>query len=251
MYLNPTYYFKYSSTYVNVTETLPLCSSQDNYFIPLFAGIDGSKLEHNNNKALLYNIRQSSSNILNFPKSFTKLIDIIHLGSQYCSFKDDTTNQVYYTMKHFIYVIKEGNIIPLYCLCFSRDDIFSINRELIDFNKFFLIISNELFKPEHKSLSLKIKSLIKFFTGLGSNVIYTDNATNLYLKVDSEKIKFSDINERIKYINNIKKISGLYYDKTIVKESIAKSTNESISEPRPKPVARESTAAPDFSIFEL
>lgn len=252
IYLDPRYYFRYMRTTSDFTNILPLCSSLDNYFIPVFAGIDGSFIQSGNKKALLYNVKQSTLAIYPFPTTITKFLSIVHSGRQYSSFISPATHVVYYTMKHFIYIITEGIIIPLYCLCYSRDDIFTVDRDQPDFSKMFLIISNELLKSEHRVLYLKIKSTIKYFTELGINIMYTDNSKNLYFKIDITETKFNTINERVEYINRVKQIAGLYY------EEPKKQVIQPISEPRavtiitaPLRQVRDSTAIPDPEIWNL
>jgi hypothetical protein len=46
IYLDPSYFFKYAGDYMReYADVLPVCCSIDNYFVPLFAGLEQSNYQ--------------------------------------------------------------------------------------------------------------------------------------------------------------------------------------------------------------
>lgn len=212
--LQSRYFYRYGgSSGIQFNDYLPFVSSVDNYFVPFFAGIDGSIIRSGIHKALIYNIRvaKNGDNARDIPISLNRFINFIHTGDRYAVTKDQLSDTIYYTMKHFIFTINEGKVNPLYCLCSTRQDIFDMKPGFEpDFKRVFLIINNEINTPRHKKIAIRIKGLIKIFVEKGVNVIYTDDPSGLFLRQGPNTQNFKSIEERLAFINETKKQLGFY-----------------------------------------
>jgi len=208
--LIPRYFFKNVGTNSNYEELFPLYCSIDNYFVPLFAGSSGKLLKSGVHKAIVYNLLKGNYDNDSIPYSIKRFLDMIHSGEKSYKFCDYESDQMYYGMKHFIYIMEEESVIPLYALCSTRQDIFSINQTNPDYSKFYLLIDNRLFLPRHRKFALRIKPIIKYLTELNVNIIYSNNLTKLCLNQNSEPQLFSTINDRMLFIDKLKSQLGLY-----------------------------------------
>lgn len=209
IFLRSRWYFSYGNDNA-IIDQFPLYCTIDNYFVPIFAGITGKLLKSGTHKAIVYNIQIGNYNYGQHSSSMVRFVKMFHEGTKCCIFEDYETSQVYHTMKHFIYTVENEVITPLYALCSTRQDIFTINQDNIDFSKFYLLINNKIFEPRHKKLAVKIKALIKYFTGLNVNIIYTNDISKLCLNTNYEAQSFTTLDERMLYIDKLKSQLGLY-----------------------------------------
>lgn len=216
-YLDPNYFFRYSRQSVDAEDVYPLVSSIDNYFVPIFAGIDGKKIKSGIHKALVYNIKQRKriSGSTSIPRTIRQFTNTFHDYGQYTIF-NDVDHPCYYTMKHFIYIYdQDQNVVPLYALCYSRQDIFNVKpptyREPdMDFSKMFLLLSRQFLDPVHKKMYTKIKVLIKYFEEQGVNIMYVNDINALCFNSENRKMDFPTMEKRMEYVEQLKSQLGLY-----------------------------------------
>ena len=217
IYLQPEYFFRYTSNYIGeVSDVLPVCCSIDNYFIPLFAGIDGTYIHHEAKKAIIYNIKEATSNVMEIPRTVTRFVSMIHNSKPriitHRDYNADGTPLyvTYKVMKHFVYLNDAGVITPLYALCIGNKDIYTIDKYNPDFRKFFLLVNPLLFTPTHKFLAARLKPIIKYLQELHVNIMYSDNISDLCFRETTFKNTFRTIDERMMFVRQIKERVGLY-----------------------------------------
>lgn len=236
IYLYPQYYFKTYRTSVSVP-VMPVCSTLDNYFVPIFAGAIGKVHEYKGKKMLVYHIEKSMTPCYFISTTMNRFLNNFHSGEPVLRYEADEI--IYYCMKHFVYIYKDDKIVILYALCTTRDHIFNINpRQELDFKNSYLLINNNLFAQSiFKKMATKLKLLLNHFKEKGVNIIYTEDVNNLCLNPSLSDQKFTTINERIEFINNVKKNLGFNYAKP-----------EPSPSPKPEPEP-DSTLIEEFSFL--
>lgn len=222
IYLQPDYFFRYiihgSRQYSDI---LPVCCSIDNYFVPLFAGVEGAYISHEQKKAIVYNIKQDVRGVsMDVPRTVSKFVSLIHsykpMSMRYRTFNEEgDLTLVYHIMKHFLYTVDNSDInnqviTPLYALCCGNKDIYTMNKSDPDYTKLFLLVNPVLLTPLHKFIAARVKPIIKYLTELGVNVMYTSNINDLCFRQTTFVQNFRTIDDRMAFIRTVKRRVGLY-----------------------------------------
>jgi hypothetical protein len=217
IYLDPSYFFKYAGDYVReYADVLPVCCSIDNYFVPLFAGLDGTYISHEAKKAIIYNLKDANSMTMDIPRTVSRFVLLMHQSKPRTILVRNTdelglpVNVAYKTMKHFLYMNHNGVITPLYALCCGNKDIYTLDKNNPDYTKLFLLINPLLLTASHKVLAGRVKPLIKYFQELHVNIMYTENVGKLCLQETTFKNTFKTIDERMLFVRLVKQRVGLY-----------------------------------------
>lgn len=203
-------FFGYRHTDSNTLNLLPAVSSIDNYFVPLFAGTTGLLVTKDIHKSVIYNLKLHLGDNVPFPRTMRSFVKYLH---EYKNFSFLSSNNIrYYGMKHCLFTYDNEEINLLYCLCIPRPEFFDFGRARlnIDYKKLFLIINESVISSSHSLIAPKIKAMIKLFSGLGVNIIYTKDPKSLIFNSIESPQRFRTMNDRVNFIEETKNRLGLY-----------------------------------------
>ena len=188
----------------NTTLLEPICSSENNDYIPLFVRNTGKVMRKSDKKVFLYSLfAPLSPNIFPCP---SKIINKFE-GSDYNTlyrFKNFEEYLIYYHA--IIYYPNHDILFPevLYCLCVKSDYLFTLDPSNLDVSQFMLIISNNLMNEDkHKPLFLKAKQHILNIQKLNIDTMYTDDINRRCFKNCVKTPKFNNVGEMIESTTSI------------------------------------------------
>jgi len=183
----------------------PIGISNKNLYIPIFAFFHGAKLIKDGEKIVMYNpvLATSMDNESRHDIIGKRLFKFAAKGTHECV---HVYNESYITLKHAIYQIdKNMNVNFLYLLVVESDYFMSIKTiyEDLDRSKLMVLLNTDIEKPEHISIKRRFKPFQNIYLQ-DIDVIYTSNINKWCFGNGLENIKFSNIIDRVNYIENLK-----------------------------------------------
>jgi hypothetical protein len=198
---------------VAIIELQPYCSSSNNEFIPLYALKNGIYFSDNQRQEVMYYpFKPYSHDIptLNTKKP-TALLTYFKEGGPYTIM---TNNVVYNVNKHLLFIV---NDLEATLLCYSvlpKKYFFEVAKMVsiysdyhvntqFDYSKLIFVLNSQLNNSEHSGVKRRIINYLKKEYS-ECDIIYTSNVENWGFNNKINNPTFTNVTERINYLNSLK-----------------------------------------------